>query len=237
MPCGRPPLSGVMDQRRISLSSPAEYSVGLLGSLLKRICRIVAVGASADGRRIGLAREKPSPNWAEAVSIIWAGFRIGAVMVPIVHFYGAGEVEFILRQSGAKLLVTVDRFGHVDHVENLRAIRERLPALEHVVVVASGTPGAPLPGALALDALLEAPPFTAKPAIDPDRPAMVGYTSGTTASPKGVEATPESGTSNVPAPVKSNRSGPNLASACGAAARKWRSSITYSAWPVRCSRR
>jgi acyl-CoA synthetase (AMP-forming)/AMP-acid ligase II len=43
-----------------------------------------------------------------------------------------------------------------------------------------------LPGAVALGALLDAPPFTGSPDIDPDRPAMVGYTSGTTASPKGV---------------------------------------------------
>ena len=37
------------------------------------------------------------------------------------------EVEFILKQSGAKLLVTVDRFGHVDHLENLREIRDACP--------------------------------------------------------------------------------------------------------------
>jgi acyl-CoA synthetase (AMP-forming)/AMP-acid ligase II len=107
-------------------------------------------------------------------------------MVPIVHFYGAGEVEFILKQSGAKLLVTVDRFGNLDHLENLRGIRDRLPGLEHVVVVASGRAGVELSGAVPLDALLDAPGFTGTPDIDPDRPAMVGYTSGTTANPKGV---------------------------------------------------
>jgi acyl-CoA synthetase len=158
---------------------------GTIGGLYEQSLRL----ASAFARRgigVGDVVAYQLPNWAEAVSIIWAGFRLGAVMVPIVHFYGASEVEFILAQSGAKLFVTVDRFGHVDHVENLRAIRDRLPALEHVVVVPSGTRGAELPGAIALDALLDAAPFTGKPDIDPDRPAMVGYTSGTTASPKGV---------------------------------------------------
>ena len=58
-----------------------------------------------------------------ATSVIAAGFRLGATMVPIVHFYGAREVEFILRQSGAKVLVTVDRFGHVDHLGGVRAER------------------------------------------------------------------------------------------------------------------
>lgn len=126
------------------------------------------------------------PNWAEAIVTLCAGFRLGAVMVPIVHFYGPREVEFILRQSGARALVTVDRFGHVDHLANLAGFREQLPALEHVVVVRSGTPGPDLPGVLGLTDLLDAAPHETTPAIDPDAPAMVGYTSGTTAEPKGV---------------------------------------------------
>jgi acyl-CoA synthetase len=158
---------------------------GTTGALYEQSLRI-ATGLVSRGIGVGDVVAYQLPNWAEAVSIIWAGFRIGAVMVPIVHFYGASEIEFILNQSGAKLLVTVDRFGHVDHVENLHAIRGRLSSLEHVVVVASGKPGAELPGAVALDALLDAPAFAGKPDIDPDRPAMVGYTSGTTANPKGV---------------------------------------------------
>ncbi len=158
---------------------------GTIGSLYEQSLRM-ATGLARRGIGVGDVVAYQLPNWAEAVSIIWAGFRIGAVMVPIVHFYGASEVEFILAQSGAKLLVTVDCFGHVDHLENLRGMRDRLTALEHVVVVPSGTRAAQLPGAVALDALLDGPPFTGKPDIDPGRPAMVGYTSGTTSSPKGV---------------------------------------------------
>jgi acyl-CoA synthetase len=158
---------------------------GTIGGLYEQSLRM-ATGLARRGIGVGDVVAYQLPNWAEAVSIIWAGFRIGAVMVPIVHFYGAGEVEFILKQAGAKMLITVDRFGHVDHLENLRGIRDRLPGLEHVVVVASGTRGVELPGAVAIDALLDAPPFTGNRDIDPDRPAMVGYTSGTTASPKGV---------------------------------------------------
>ncbi len=158
---------------------------GTIGGLYEQSLRI-ATGLAQRGVGVGDVVAYQLPNWAESVAVIWAGFRIGAVMVPIIHFYGAGEVEFILRQSGAKLLITVDRFGAVDHLENLRGIRGRLADLEHVVVVPSGTAGSELPGAIALDALLEAAPFSDKPDIDPDRPAMVGYTSGTTASPKGV---------------------------------------------------
>jgi acyl-CoA synthetase len=165
-------------------SDTRPYS-GTIGALYEQSLRM-ATGLVSRGIGVGDVVAYQLPNWAEAVSIIWAGFRIGAVMVPIVHFYGANEVEFILDQSGAKLLITVDRFGHVDHVENLRAIRPRLRSLEHVVVVPSGTPGAALAGAVSLDALHDARPLSGKPDIDPDRPAMIGYTSGTTANPKGV---------------------------------------------------
>ncbi|MEI8000483.1 MAG: AMP-binding protein [Actinomycetes bacterium] len=126
------------------------------------------------------------PNWAETFTVIRAGFHLGAVVVPIVHFYGAHEVEFILRQSGARALVTVDRFGHVDHLANLAGFRDRLPELEHVVVVRSGTPGPDLPGAVEFSDLLAAGPLTTTPVLDPDAPAMIGYTSGTTSEPKGV---------------------------------------------------
>jgi acyl-CoA synthetase (AMP-forming)/AMP-acid ligase II len=158
---------------------------GTIGGLYEQSLRI-ATGLQRRGVGVGDVVAYQLPNWAEAVAIIWAGFRIGAVMVPIIHFYGAAEGEFILRQSGAKLLLTVDRFGHVDHLANLREIQGRLPSLEHVVVVPSGTVGVELPGAIALDVLLGSLAFSGKPDIDPDRPAMVGYTSGTTANPKGV---------------------------------------------------
>jgi acyl-CoA synthetase (AMP-forming)/AMP-acid ligase II len=158
---------------------------GTIGGLYQQALRL---SASLHRRGIGVGDvvAYQLPNWAEAVSVIWAGFRLGAVMVPIVHFYGGREVEFILRQSGARALVTVDRFGHVDHLANLAGFRDRLGRLEHVIVLRSGTAGAGLRGAVELEELLDADAFAGRPDIDPDLPAMVGYTSGTTAEPKGV---------------------------------------------------
>ena len=36
------------------------------------------------------------PNWVEAGIAFWAAAYLGAVVVPIVHFYGAKEVDYIL---------------------------------------------------------------------------------------------------------------------------------------------
>ena len=43
-----------------------------------------------------------------------------------------------------------------------------------------------MPGAIALDSLFDEKPMAEPVEVDPDAPAMVGYTSGTTADPKGV---------------------------------------------------
>ena len=75
------------------------------------------------------------PNWVEAGITFWAASYLGAVVVPIVHFYGSKEVGFILEQSGAEVLVTADRFGHLDYLANLEALRPRLHALREVFVV------------------------------------------------------------------------------------------------------
>ncbi|HAM02411.1 MAG TPA: AMP-dependent synthetase [Acidimicrobiaceae bacterium] len=123
------------------------------------------------------------PNWVEAAVTFWAAALLGAVVTPIVHFYGAKEVDYILRRSGVRALVTADRFGHQDYLANLEQIRAAAPGLELVAVVGdSAVPGWAVP----FDALLEAAPITKPLVVDPSAPALIAYTSGTTADPKGV---------------------------------------------------
>src|SRR3546814_18840893 len=54
------------------------------------------------------------PNWREWLVVAVAAAQAGAVMLPVVTIYGAKELGFILRQSGAKWLFTPDRFRKVD---------------------------------------------------------------------------------------------------------------------------
>ena len=106
---------------------------------------------------------------------------------PIVHFYGAREVEFILRQSGAKALVTVDRFGHVDHLANLATVprpgRRRSSTSSWSRAASRPDRARRRCRSPTCSTPRRSPP---RVDIDPDAPAMVGYTSGTTAEPKGV---------------------------------------------------
>lgn len=123
------------------------------------------------------------PNWIEAAVSFWAAALLGAVVTPIVHFYGPKEVAYILRRTSVRALVTAARFGHQDYLASLEELRKDAPALELVVVV----DGDAVPSwAEPFDSLLDAAPLDAPLSVDPASPALIAYTSGTTADPKGV---------------------------------------------------
>jgi len=129
------------------------------------------------------------PNWAEAVACVYGLLSLGVVVVPIAHIYGTKEVGHILRESRARALVTADRFGRQDYLANLAACLSELPELERVIVVAAEGGDVPMPGRAFTswsEALDEGDPLDRPARVDPDSPAIVGYTSGTTAAPKGV---------------------------------------------------
>ena len=101
--------------------------------------------------------------------------------MPIVHFYGPKEVRFILEDSRARFLVTADRFGSRDYLAMLSELAPQVAKLEGVFVVGD-VPREHTPFAR----LLEADPIPGPAAADPGTAALIAYTSGTTASPKGV---------------------------------------------------
>jgi acyl-CoA synthetase len=153
--------------------------------LHRRSARL-ASGLASRGLGAGDVIAYQMPNWVDTLAVLWAGFRIGATMVPIIHFYGPHELRFIVRQSGARALVIPAGFGGIDHLDNLAAVRSDLDGLETVVVADGGARAGSVPGAVGLDELAANDPMAEPVAVDPDAPAMVGYTSGTTADPKGV---------------------------------------------------
>jgi acyl-CoA synthetase (AMP-forming)/AMP-acid ligase II len=98
-----------------------------------------------------------------------------------VHFYGPKEVSYILRRTNVKAFVTADRFGHLDYLANLDPLLTDLPDLELVAVV-----GDEHGRHLSFDELAASEPIDAPAHVDPTSAALIAYTSGTTADPKGV---------------------------------------------------
>ena len=109
------------------------------------------------------------PNWMEAAATFWASAFLGAVVVPIVHFYGRKEVSHILATAQPRVFVTTERFGRMTFHPDL---------FEDVPIVALvGTD---------FEELLGDEPFVGTIPADPASPALIAFTSGTTSNPKGV---------------------------------------------------
>lgn len=126
------------------------------------------------------------PNWVEAAVTFWAAAYIGAIVVPVVHFYGPREVGHILDDTRPAVIVTPDRFGRTDHLEQyaeLLAGRDEDP----LWLVVGDRPEAELPpAATPFHLMMRAYPIEEPDHVEPETPAVVGFTSGTTLAPKGV---------------------------------------------------
>ncbi|TDC60951.1 AMP-dependent synthetase [Actinomadura sp. GC306] len=126
------------------------------------------------------------PNWAEAAITFYAAAYLGAIVVPVVHFYGPKEVGYILDDTRPAVVVTPDRFGRTDHLQQYeRLLGER--DTDPLWLVVSDRPEGELPrAATPFQRLLDGDPLTEPLPVDPGDPVIVGFTSGTTLNPKGV---------------------------------------------------
>ncbi|HYF46904.1 MAG TPA: AMP-binding protein, partial [Acidimicrobiales bacterium] len=150
-----------------------------------RAARSLAAALKAEGVGPGSVVVLQLPNWAEAGIAFWAAAYLGAVVVPVVHFYGPKEVEYILRVTEPDVVVTPDRFGLVDHLASYEGLLGSSPRARWLV--AGDTSAADLPSAASpLDDLLDGDLLPEPEPVDPDAPAIIAFTSGTTRDPKGV---------------------------------------------------
>ena len=163
--------------------------------------RRAAAGLRALGLRRGDHVAVCMENSVEWAALFYGCALIGAVVVPVNTRFKDSELRYCLSQSDAKALVMVDRFLKIDFVAMLRAVCPEidrslpgasLPALRAVLVR-----GADVPLAAQRFHLLQQP-LAPEAAADLDRAAgevrpgdvaLIQYTSGTTADPKGVMLT------------------------------------------------
>ncbi|MGE0723437.1 MAG: acyl-CoA synthetase [Alphaproteobacteria bacterium] len=121
------------------------------------------------GDRIGILLSQ-SPETAIAHV---AAYKAGLIAVPLFTLFGPEALEHRLGDSGARALVTDE-----ENAAKVAGIRDRLPALSHVILTDGGAPSFADLVARAADRF--DPVDTAA-----DDPALIIYTSGTTGPPKG----------------------------------------------------
>ena len=131
--------------------------------------RRLAAGLHARGVGPGDVVALQLPNWKEAAATFWASTFLGAVTVPIVHFYGRKELTHILGTAKPRVFITAEEFGRMQFQPDLCA-------------------DIPIVGLVGenYDDLLAAEPLDGTLATDPAGAALIAFTSGTTSNPKGV---------------------------------------------------
>ena len=154
--------------------------------------RTIARGLIALGVEHGERVVVWATNVPEWVVLQFALAKIGAILVTANTSLRARDIDYLLRQSEAATLVTIQGFRDVDYIGELSAcgvFAGALPVLKRVVYIGDTAPS----GTIRYAELVAAAPAVTEAALDA-RAAAVGvddvinmqFTSGTTGFPKGV---------------------------------------------------
>jgi len=155
--------------RQLSFAQVGEAANRLASALVHRL-------GVRKGSRVGLLL----PNCPEFTITDWALIRAGLVRVPANPRLAAAEIEYILKDSGANVVVY-----HSDYASVVESIRPNLPEARHFIAI-----GAAAAGSLHWDGVLaQGQPESFHVDTDMDDPYMILYTSGTTGRPKGATTT------------------------------------------------
>lgn len=173
---------GATDRQRTALLADGRsYSYGQLADAAQRMAGALHDLGVRRGDRVAIFHDNAWP----AVVSIYAALIAGAAFVPINPQVKQDKLEFLLRDSGARVLVTAEPLAQVF-----------LPALKRLeaapaVICSGGRPAGPEISSFE-SAIAPERAFAGKVPVIPLDLAAILYTSGSTGTPKGVMQTHQS---------------------------------------------
>jgi len=160
----------------IDIPSGRRWTYGELKADVDALALGLLAAGIAKGDRVGIW----SPNRPEWTLTQYATAKIGAILVNVNPAYRTSELEFVLNQSGTKMLISAQKLKTSDYAAMIAEVAPHVAGLEKVVLLetpewddllVAGLGGDPA----ALDAI----------DLSADDPINIQYTSGTTGFPKG----------------------------------------------------
>jgi long-chain acyl-CoA synthetase len=139
---------------------------------------LIELGVGKGDKVSILANTRPEWTYAD-----FAALSAGATVVPIYQTNSPEECQYVLENSDAKVVVVEDD----EQMEKIRAVRDRLPLLEHVIRMTGTSDDAiSFPELEARGARRDASEWEARwQSVTPADICTFIYTSGTTGPPKG----------------------------------------------------
>ncbi|MGH9095208.1 MAG: AMP-binding protein [Acidimicrobiales bacterium] len=162
----------------VDVPSGRRWSYTELYAWSRQVARGLLARRVGPGDRVGIW----APNCPEWVALQYGTALIGAILVNINPAYRTSELEFVLRQSGVRTLVSATVHKTSDYRAMVEEVRPRAPSVTDVVLI-----GDPSWDDLIADAAQVSDEHLdeVSAGLTFDDPVNIQYTSGTTGFPKG----------------------------------------------------
>ncbi len=179
--------------RPLVITDDVTYSYRDIQEWSKRVAHGLTSSGVQPGEHVAIVLG----NHPEFVAVKFGIARAGAVAVPINFLNRRDELGYVIEQSDAVALITMDQFRGLDYLSALDDLApgwekcgggDRFPMLRHVYVFSAEGDGRV--GAASLEELATTSDgWVPADGFGPDSPSDILYTSGTTGTPKGVVLT------------------------------------------------
>jgi fatty-acyl-CoA synthase len=162
----------------VDVPSGRRWTYSELVAWSRSIARGLLAQGVGKGDRVGIW----SPNGPEWVAVQYATAFIGAILVNINPAYRTSELEFVLRHSGIRTLVSAALSKTTDYRSMVNEVASRVDTLADVIYIGDATwDRLEAVSSSVSDAELD----LVAAALSFDDPINIQYTSGTTGFPKG----------------------------------------------------